>query len=104
MKRALDILLVLLTAPLWIPVGLAVVIVVLLTEGRPVLHVSDRAGRGGKAFRFLKFRTMRLGEGSDAERLTRVGRFLRATGMRNWGWTSGMLTTERWGLIVAFSF
>ena len=81
MKRALDILLVLLTAPLWIPVGLAVVIVVLLTEGRPVLHVSDRAGRGGKAFRFLKFRTMRLGEGSDAERLTRVGRFLRATSL-----------------------
>ena len=81
MKRTLDILLVLLTAPLWIPVGILVAIVILLTEGRPIFYISERAGRGGKAFRFLKFRTMREGDGTDAARLTKVGRFLRATSL-----------------------
>lgn len=81
MKRVLDILIVLLTAPLWAAIGLFVSILILLTEGRPILYVSERAGRGGRTFRFLKFRTMRTGEGSDADRLTRVGRFLRATSL-----------------------
>lgn len=81
MKRMLDILLVLLTAPLWIPVGILVAVVILLTEGRPVLYTSERAGRGGKAFRFLKFRTMREGNGTDAERLTKVGRVFRSTSL-----------------------
>lgn len=81
MKRTLDVSLVLLTAPLWIPVGLLVALFILLTEGRPVLYISERAGRGGRAFRFLKFRTMREEDGTDAERLTRIGRFLRSTSL-----------------------
>ena len=81
MKRALDILLVLLAAPLWIPVSLLTALAVLLALGFPVFFVQERAGRHGKPFRLVKFRSMRTGDGSDAERLTRFGRFLRASSL-----------------------
>ena len=81
MKRLLDTLLVLLSAPLWIPLALTVALAVACTMGRPVIFRQDRAGKGGRAFRFMEFRTMRAGEGSDAERTTRLGRFLRATSL-----------------------
>lgn len=81
MKRALDLALTVLTAPLWMPLLALTALVVAVTMGRPVLYVSERAGKGGRVFRFLKLRTMRAprfsGEG-DAARLTRVGRVLRA--------------------------
>ena len=72
---------ILLAAPLWLPLTIAVAAMVLLAMGRPVLFAQERAGLGGRAFRFLKFRTMRNGEGTDAERTTRLGRFLRATSL-----------------------
>lgn len=50
-----------------------------VTMGRPVLFRQQRPGRNGKPFRICKFRTMRDGPGDDATRLTRLGRFLRAT-------------------------
>lgn len=81
MKRCIDIAIVLLAAPVWVPLSLFVAIGVRLTMGRPVLFTQDRAGLGGKPFRLLKFRTMRPGDGSDAERTTRFGRFLRATSL-----------------------
>ena len=34
---------------------------VLLDSGRPVLFRQTRVGRGGRAFRMLKFRTMKCG-------------------------------------------
>lgn len=56
------------------------------TMGRPVLFKHRRPGRDGKLFTLYKFRTMRPpreGEGvyfrTDEQRLTRLGRFLRAT-------------------------
>jgi len=48
-----------------------------LTLGRPVLFRQVRPGLKGRPFTALKFRTMRTGPGSDEERLTRFGRFLR---------------------------
>jgi len=81
MKRSLDTLIVLIAAPVWMPVAAIVALSIRMTMGAPVMFVSERAGLGGKAFRFLKFRTMRDGEGSDAERLTRFGRILRATSL-----------------------
>ena len=80
-KRALDITaaaaLLLLLAPLMAGIAL----LVRLRLGRPVLFVQLRAGRGGRPFRILKFRSMRTGPGSDAERLDRFGRLLRASGL-----------------------
>lgn len=71
----------LLTMVLWLPLLLTVALTVLVTMGRPVWFRQERAGKGGRPFRILKFRTMRSGEGSDTERLTRVGRVLRATSL-----------------------
>lgn len=81
MKRFWETFLVLLTLPLWLTVSLLVALIIACTMGRPVIFRQERAGRGGKAFRFMKFRTMRDGPGTDAERTTRTGRFLRATSL-----------------------
>ena len=64
--------------------------VVALSYGRPVLFRQRRVGLGGQSFEMVKFRTMtdeRDANGSllsDAERLTRVGRALRATSSEDW--------------------
>lgn len=80
-KRALDIFLVLVFAPLWAPLAAAVAGLVRLSLGAPVFFRDLRAGRGGRPFTLVKFRSMRTGMGSDAARLTRVGRFLRASSL-----------------------
>jgi sugar transferase EpsL len=46
--------------------------------GRPVLFRQLRPGLHGVPFPLVKFRTMRTGTGTDGERLTRLGRFLRS--------------------------
>lgn len=77
MKRVFDFLIAVLTLPLWAAAIAVVAAVVLIADGRPVFFRQLRAGRGGRPFTMYKFRTMREGEGSDAERLTRVGAILR---------------------------
>ena len=81
MKRGLDLLIVAATAPVWVPLAAVVALLVLLFMGRPVLFVDIRAGRGGVPFCLFKFRTMRPGPGSDAERTGCFGRFLRASSL-----------------------
>ncbi len=81
MKRAFDLLLTLLASPLWLPLAALVALFVYATMGPPALFVQERAGLNGRVFRFWKFRTMRDGPGTDAERMTRVGRFLRRTSL-----------------------
>lgn len=79
--KILDLVLVILTAPLWLTVMALTAVVVFVGLGRPILFRQERAGKGGVPFRIFKFRTMREGDGSDAERLTRLGRFLRASSL-----------------------
>ena len=81
MKRAFDILVIVLLAPVWIPVAALVALLVRVNLGRPVLFAQDRAGLKGRPFTLYKFRSMKEGEGSDEERLTRFGRILRATSL-----------------------
>ena len=76
-----DILLVVVASPLWLPIVLATAAASLLVQGRPVFFRDLRAGLSGRPFLLVKFRTMRTGAGSDAERLTSFGRFLRATSL-----------------------
>jgi lipopolysaccharide/colanic/teichoic acid biosynthesis glycosyltransferase len=52
-----------------------------VADGSPVVFRQERAGLGGRPFSMMKFRTMKSGEGSDAERTTRLGRFLRSTSL-----------------------
>ena len=81
MKRAFDLLLIVLLAPLWLPVLALTACAVGAVMGAPVFFRQERAGLNGRAFRLLKFRTMREGDGPDEERLTRFGRFLRASSL-----------------------
>jgi lipopolysaccharide/colanic/teichoic acid biosynthesis glycosyltransferase len=81
MKRAFDListlcLLLALSLPL-----LALLILQFVKIGRPIFFRQTRAGREGRPFDILKFRTMREGAGSDAERLTPWGQFLRSTSL-----------------------
>ena len=79
MKRLFDIALsLLLLIALILPLCL-IGISQLLCLGRPIFFRQERAGKNGAAFDIIKFRSMRDGAGSDAERLTRWGQFLRAT-------------------------
>jgi lipopolysaccharide/colanic/teichoic acid biosynthesis glycosyltransferase len=86
-KRGLDLLGATVALVVLSPVLLAVVVVVRVVQGSPVLHRAQRAGRGERPFILHKVRTMtdaRDADGSllpDAERLTRVGRFLRSTSL-----------------------
>ncbi|MET0554018.1 MAG: sugar transferase [Vicinamibacteria bacterium] len=66
-----------LLAPLLMAVGVAV----RADLGPPVLFRQRRPGRFGVSFELLKFRTMREGAGPDGERLTRLGRILRASSL-----------------------
>jgi exopolysaccharide biosynthesis polyprenyl glycosylphosphotransferase len=98
MKRAMDVvvsgLLLVLTSPVLVLAALAI----LIDSGRPVFFRQKRAGKDGKSFTMLKFRTMvadaedRLAELIDLSKLsepafkipddprvTRVGKFLRRT-------------------------
>jgi lipopolysaccharide/colanic/teichoic acid biosynthesis glycosyltransferase len=68
-----------------LPVILITALLVGLQMGRPLLFRQVRPGLGERPFEMLKFRTMRDAYDSggnllaDAERLTRLGRFLRSS-------------------------
>ncbi len=81
MKRLADILFCILILPVVLPVMLVCIVAILLVEGRPVFFMQERAGLNGKPFKLFKFRTMKMGEGDDAERLTKFGKFLRASSL-----------------------
>jgi sugar transferase EpsL len=84
-KRTLDWLAAAVGLFVLAPVLGAVAFAILLTMGKPILFRQKRPGHKGIPFEVLKFRTMRLlgpGEAmatSDAQRLTRLGSFLRRT-------------------------
>jgi len=78
------------------PLLAAIAVWIWFDNGRPALIAQERAGRGGRPFRMLKFRTMvvdaieagkRLGLEDpwglvpDDPRITRSGRFLRRTSL-----------------------
>ena len=81
MKRIVEILLVLLAAPVWMLLLVGSALAVRLALGSPVFFLQVRTGWKGRPFSMVKFRTMRTGEGSDESRLTPFGRFLRAASL-----------------------
>jgi lipopolysaccharide/colanic/teichoic acid biosynthesis glycosyltransferase len=86
-KRLLDVLLVLMTAPIWVPLLAVIALLVRLKLGSPVFFSQERPGRETRPFRLVKFRTMTNARDTsgaslpDAERLTRFGRVLRSTSL-----------------------
>ncbi|MGQ9833800.1 MAG: sugar transferase [Candidatus Villigracilaceae bacterium] len=86
-KRLLDLTIATLMLLLLSPLMLAVALLVRLFLGTPVLFRQQRPGYKGRPFFLYKFRTMTEARGRDgnllpdAERLTRLGRFLRLTSL-----------------------
>ncbi|HOX12342.1 MAG TPA: sugar transferase [Spirochaetia bacterium] len=87
LKRLTDTVLIVLAAPLWIPIVLMAMTAVRLESPGRALYSQMRVGRRGRPFRIFKIRSMR----QDAERhgaafavkgdarITRLGAFLRKT-------------------------
>ena len=86
-KRLVDILVACILLVLLAPVLLVVAALVRINMGRPILFKQTRIGYRGRPFSILKFRTMlaqkdaRGQELPDAQRLTRFGRWLRASSL-----------------------
>ncbi len=86
-KRGMDLVMSLVLLIALLPVILVVAVLVAVSMGRPILFAQARPGRHGRLFVMLKFRTMsdrRRADGEllpDAERLGRLGRFLRASSL-----------------------
>ena len=89
-KRSIDIFLALIaTVVASIPMLLIAVAIKLDSKG-PVIFKQDRLGKNGKVFRMYKFRSMCVGaeqtgtgvySGKGDTRVTKVGKFLRATSL-----------------------
>src|SRR6266516_5551544 len=58
-KRLMDLFLVILTFPLWLPLnGIIALIIRITSPGAPVVFKQLRTGKGGRRFYMYKFRTM----------------------------------------------
>src|SRR5690554_203672 len=87
LKRFMDILLVLLTAPVWLPVMLITGFIIKLESDGPMFFIQDRVGQGSKDFKVYKLRSMCKDSEKDGAqfacendaRITRVGKFIRKT-------------------------
>lgn len=96
MKRVLDLLIVVLTAPAWLSIYAIVALAIKLEDGGDVIYKAQRIGENGREFGMLKFRSMipdadtlreAVFEGQDPKhpkraddpRITRVGKFIRST-------------------------
>ena len=86
-RRLFDLILLLMILPLAVRLFLIFALVVWCMLGSPILFRQQRPGLCGTPFTILKFRTMNNDRDEvglllpDPQRLTRFGRFLRATSM-----------------------
>lgn len=87
-KRMLDLLLTVPTIILLTPMMVLVALAIKVDTRGPVLFHQERLGRGNRLFKLYKFRSMHVGDcdkdgsrstGRGDARVTRVGRFIRAT-------------------------
>ena len=85
LKRGLDVLVVLASLPVVLPLALVVALVVRMESPGPILFRQRRVGHLGRPFTMFKFRSMdhretaleaQFAQAEDA-RVTRVGRFIR---------------------------
>jgi len=101
LKRALDLSIVTLTAPLWVVVMVAVAVAIRLDgTGGGVFYNAERVGENGKRFKMMKFRSMipnadqmkaqliaqhggdpKFFKLEDDPRITPVGKFIRKTSL-----------------------
>lgn len=86
-SRVLDVIVSAAALAVTLPVLAVIAVAIRATMGSPVLFRQQRAGRHGRPFEVVKFRTMRTaapgddGPDTDADRLTRLGRALRSSSL-----------------------
>lgn len=102
-KRILDLTLIVVTYPIWLPLMLVIMAAIKISSPGPIFYRQERVGLRGRSFMIFKFRSMKLhaqtsGHESYVQRLmlngapmTKLdagdpriipwGRFLRATGL-----------------------
>lgn len=87
-KRVIDVSLSALAIVVLSWLYLIIALLIKLTSPGPVLFKQERIGKGGKVFKILKFRSMKVGaektgsgvySGKGDPRVTKIGRFIRAT-------------------------
>lgn len=84
-KRAMDIVISALMLLITSPIVLLSALAILVFDGRPVFFKQERLTRGGRRFKIIKLRTMKIDPEEqkhisyheDDRRITRTGRFLR---------------------------
>lgn len=87
LKRAIDVALVTVSSPFWVPVLGVTSLLVAKKLGSPVFFVQERGGQNGDIFELYKFRTMTSEKDEDGnllpdgERLTSFGKLLRKTSL-----------------------
>jgi sugar transferase EpsL len=87
LKRTIDFMSALALLVIFMPLILTVAALVRFNLGSPILFFQARPGLGGRIFTIYKFRTMSILSDdagfprSDPERLTPLGRWLRATSL-----------------------
>jgi len=81
LKRALDVAVSGAVLAVSAPVMAVTAALVRAQMGSPVLFAQQRPGIRGEPFTVYKVRSMRDGDGPDEERLTSLGKFLRASSL-----------------------
>lgn len=87
MKRTLDFIIALTLLIVLFPLLIILYVLTLILLGKPALFVQQRAGKFGKTFSMVKFRTMLNAKDKhgnnlpDDERVTKFGKFLRSTSL-----------------------
>lgn len=85
MKRLFDIIFSMIILVLFMPFGLIISLLILMSGKGGVFYIQERVGKNGKPFGLLKFRTMRkdadkfgkLTVGMRDPRITKIGYYLR---------------------------
>ncbi len=100
-KRLLDLFLVGLTIPIWLPLVVVIALLIKISSpGAPAIFTQNRTGRGGRRFKMYKFRSMFLNAEAlkanyahlnelqwpdfkitNDPRVTKIGRILRKTSL-----------------------
>lgn len=91
-KRFIDIILVLMAMPVWLPLMLLVMLAVRLESPGRAIFTQQRVGRFGKPFTVFKIRSMRIDSESAGAafaatgdtRVTRIGSFIRKFRIDEW--------------------
>lgn len=105
-KPVIDFIIALIALPFFFVILIIVAIAIKLDDGGPIFYMAERIGKNSRIFKMYKFRSMKVNapviysaDGStysaaDDPRVTKVGKFLRATSIDETAQVLNILTGE----------